>query len=180
MTAHSLRSQAYHWIGDDARGKADMASMSAIQASGPPTIGEDATARNEEGRRLLESGDPAAAEAKLTELILAEPDFVDAYRNRAYAHRQMGNESEAAADSAEAETLEQAAQALAAATDRSRSSQELRSPGAAVAGDGMPAAPTRPMLLWLPFAVFGLVFRAAEIPVTSVRRLLGSQPPQDD
>ena len=105
-TAHSLRAFAYERLGERLEAKEDRKAIAAIKRSPLPVIGDDVIARNVEGRRLLEAGDPAAALNAFDEAIAAQPEFVDAYRHRAEAHRRLGNETEADADSAEAELIE--------------------------------------------------------------------------
>ena len=131
-TAHSIRAFAYERLGERPKAKEDREAIAAIKSSPLPVTGDEVIARNVEGRRLLEAGDPAAALSAFDEAIAAEPEFVDAYRNRAEVHRRLGNEAEAAADSEEASSIEDALRERQA--DQSGPSSSKRLAGRASAG----------------------------------------------
>ena len=57
-----------------------------------------AVAKNDEGVRLLDSGDYEGAVAAFTEAIDLNPDFKTAYRNRSQALRKLGRMAEANSD----------------------------------------------------------------------------------
>ena len=133
-TAHSIRAFAYERLGERSKAKEDRQAIAAITSSPFPAVGDEAIAMNIEGRRLLEADDPAAAVGAFDDAIAAEPHFVDAYRNRAEAYRRLGNEAEAAADSEEAVSIEDAVRHRQA-TKAGRSSSK-RLAGQASAGGG--------------------------------------------
>lgn len=62
-----------------------------------------------EGQRLLMAGENGAAVATLTEALKLNPNMLNTYRNRAEAFRRLGRESEAAADIAQADALQNTA-----------------------------------------------------------------------
>ncbi len=163
MEALSLRSQAFHWLHEESRAAADREAIAAIQRSPYPSVSERALAKDEEGHRMLESGDLEGAGRAFTEAIVSDPDYAEAYRNRAEVLRRLGDEPEARADSEEAMSIEKGLQGQKAAKEQARAFADLRAWGISREGWGTPEGMTQPLLLWLVVAAFSLVLRAVQL-----------------
>ena len=163
MEAFSLRSQAFHWLHEESRAAADREAIAAIQRSLDSPVSERAVAKDEEGRRMLESGDLEGAGRAFTEAIASDPDYAEAYRNRAEVLRRLGDEPEAKADSEEAMSIEKVLQSRKAAGEHARALADLRAWGISREGWGTPEGMTQPLLLWLVITPYSLVFRAVQL-----------------
>jgi len=163
IEALTLRSQAFHWLHEESRAAADRQAIAAIRRSTPPSVSERALAKDEEGHRMLESGDLEGAGRAFTEAIASDPDYTEAYRNPAEVFRRLGDEPEARADFEEAMSIEKAWHSRKAAKEHARLMADFRAWGISMEGWGTPEGMTQPLLLGLVAVPYGLVFRAVQL-----------------
>jgi len=172
MVALSLRSQAFHWLHEESRAAADREAIAAIQRSTHPSVGERAVAKNKEGHRMLETGDLEGAGRAFTEAIASDPDYAEAYRNRAEVFRRLGDERDARVDFEEAMSIEKDLQSRKAAAEHARFMADSRAWRISRDGWGTPEGMTQPVLPWLVISLYSLILRAVQLLLSPASLLL--------
>ena len=121
---------------------------------------------------MLETGDLEGAGRAFTEAIASDPDYAEAYRNRAEVFRRLGDERDARADFEEAMSIEKELQSRKAAAEHARFMADSRAWRISRDGWGTPEGMTQPVLPWLVISLYSLILRAVQLLLSPASLLL--------